>query len=76
MKARKWYQSKTILSNIVVFVATVIPVITAGLGDLLSTEQTLTVVTILGLANAVLQVFIRVFMTNSAIEKTAVTTGG
>lgn len=76
MKTRKWYTSKTIYSNLAVFIATAVPVITAGLGDLLTVEQALTTATILGMANAVLQIFIRVFMTNSAIEKTSATTGG
>ena len=70
MKTRKWYTSKTIWSNVAVALATSIPVITSGMGNLLSTEQALTVATVLGMGNAVMQIIIRTFMTNSAIERT------
>jgi hypothetical protein len=72
--SKPFWKSATIWSNIAVFVATTIPIVTAGLGDLLTVEQALTAATVLGMANAMLQVFIRIFMTNSAISGT--NTGG
>lgn len=69
METKPIGKSVTVWSNVAVFVATIIPIIIAGMGDLLTTEQALTAATILGTANAVLQIFIRIFMTHSAIER-------
>ena len=64
-----WYKSKTIWSNIAVFTAAVVPVVTSQLGDIVSTDTALLVASILGMVNAVLQIAIRVFMTGTPIER-------
>jgi hypothetical protein len=68
--AKPWYKSATIWSNIGVFFASVVPLISTQLGDIIGVDRALQIAAILGLCNAVLQVGIRVFLTNKPIAPT------
>lgn len=65
---KPWYTSKTIWTNAIVALSMFIPVITGGLGDLMSQEMALKLATVFGIANAGLQIVLRVFFTDSAID--------
>lgn len=70
IQSKQWYRSRAVWTNIAMFVATTIPIISSQAGDVIGTTMALKVATILGLFNAVLQVAIRIFLTDSAIKQT------
>ena len=72
---KRWYQSVTVWSNIGVFTASVVPIISTQLGDIIGVERSLQIAAVLGLGNAILQVAIRVFLTNAPITPSGEGTG-
>ena len=72
---KRWYQSVTVWSNIGVFAASVVPIISTQLGDIIGVERSLQIAAVLGLGNAILQVAIRVFLTNAPITPSGEGTG-
>lgn len=69
---KSWYRSSAIWTNIAVFVAAVVPLLLAYLSGLPISEDTAGVIAAtLGVFNAVLQIGIRVFLTNTGIHTPA-----
>jgi ActR/RegA family two-component response regulator len=69
---KRWYSSRAIWTNIAMAVAMLVPIASTQLVDVVGVDMALKVGAGLGLLNAVLQVVIRVFVTDSAIGKTVV----
>lgn len=72
---KPWYRSATIWTNIGVFAASVVPLLSTQLGDIIGVDRALQIAAVLGLGNAVLQVGIRVFLTSGPIGPTGEGTG-
>lgn len=72
---KPWYKSATIWTNIGVFAASVVPLLSTQLGDIIGVDAALRIAAVLGLANAILQVGIRVFLTTGPIGPTGEGTG-
>lgn len=70
IQSKPWYTSRAVWTNIAMFSAALIPIISSQAGDVIGTTMALQVATVLGLFNAVLQVAIRIFLTDSAIKQT------
>ena len=69
---KPWYQSVTIWTNIGAFAAAAVPLVSSQLGDVIGVDRALQVSTALGLGNALLQLFIRYFLTSSGIQRGSV----
>lgn len=69
---KKWYQSKTVWTNIGAFAAAVVPILGTQLGDIIGIDMALRIAAITALINAVLQIGIRVFVTSEPITRGSV----
>lgn len=69
---KPWYQSVTIWTNIGAFTAALAPIISTQLGDAIGVDRALQVSAVFGMANMVLQLFIRYFITSSGIQRGSV----
>lgn len=68
---KKWYRSKTVWTNIGVFVASVVPILGSYFSDTIGTELALQIAAAAGVFNTILQIGIRVFVTGEAINRSS-----
>ena len=67
--SKPWYRSATIWTNVALALAMIVPILSAQLGAVVGHDLALRIAAGAGLLNALVQVIVRVFFTNTALTR-------